>query len=558
MQLRKSNIERLDRREFDVLIVGGGINGAVAASALTTHGARVALIDRGDFAGFTSQASSNLAWGGIKYLESGELSLVRKLCVSRNRLLRTYPSSIKEIRFLVYLARGFRWPRFFLYLGTLFYWAIGQFFTRPPRLFSIRGIQEHEPLIETAGGQGGFEYSDAYLVDNDARFVFNFIRAALDHGGIIANYVESLGAKLGDDGVWTTRARDRVNGRELTIRSRVLINACGPYVDPHNQRTGITTDHHHLFSKGVHLIVPRLTPHKRVLTFFADDGRMFFVIPMGPQSCIGTTDTRVEQLPPEVTAEDRRFILDNVNKRLRLTKPLTEADILAERCGVRPLVVAQGKKQKSDADWTTLSRKHAIDVDYTKKHISIFGGKITDCLNVGDEISATVGRLGIELPYHHMRWYGEPPDEVRDEFFHQARLMGLDGMTAPESSEPLSTRLWRRYQSSALSLLEDIRQDPRMADVLIRGTEYIRCEITHAARHEMIVHLEDFLRRRSKIALIAKPETIRRAPGIMEACELIFGDEAHAKFIAYFGESELDDPQRTQSLRAAGGLASHR
>lgn len=534
MKLRKSNLERLDRREFDVLIVGGGINGAVAAAALTSQGARVALIERGDFASCTSQASSNLVWGGIKYLETGEFGLVRKLCKSRNRLLRSYPSSIREVRFLVQVAQGFRMPRLFLYLGALLYWAMGNFFTRPPRIFSRKDLTQAEPLLQVDHTQGGFEYSDAYLVDNDARFVFGFIRAALDHGAIVANYVESLGANRDSSGQWHTRARDVESGRTLTIRSRVLINACGPYVDTHNQLTHIKTGHRHLFSKGVHLLVRRIGEVNRVLTFFADDGRLFFVIPMGPKSCVGTTDTRVEDLPARVTDEDRDFILHNVNKRLRLPQPLTRDDILAERCGVRPLVVPQQESDQTDADWTALSRKHILDVNKDRGHISIFGGKLTDCINVGEEVSQTVAELGIALPYRGRRWYGEPGAEVRDEFFHQAQLMGLDDLTAPESSEPLSSRLWRRYQANALSLLEDIRQDPRMAEVLIHGTEYLRCEIAHAARCEMVVRLEDFLRRRSKIALIAHHDTIHRAPGLMEACEILFEQDAEAQFTRYF------------------------
>src|SRR6187549_1506806 len=106
--LRATNIDSLSRETFDVLILGAGINGAVAAAALSARGARVALIDRGDFAGFTSQQSSNLAWGGIKYLESFEFGLVQKLCKSRNQLLRAYPSTVQEIRFLVAHERGFR------------------------------------------------------------------------------------------------------------------------------------------------------------------------------------------------------------------------------------------------------------------------------------------------------------------------------------------------------------------------------------------------------------------------------------------------------------------
>jgi glycerol-3-phosphate dehydrogenase len=330
--------------------------------------------------------------------------------------------------------------------------------------------------------------------------------------------------------------RDQESGREWTVRSRVLVNATGPYVDERNQHDGAATQHHHVFSKGVHLIVDRITPHDRVLTFFADDGRLFFVIPLGPKSCIGTTDTRVETLPARVTAEDRQFILDNVNKRLRLAKPLTEADIIAERCGVRPLVVDAGATG-AGRDWTALSRKHAVEIDATGKRISIFGGKLTDCLNVGREIADAVHELGVALPYRGRVWYGEPPDSIRDEFFHQAKLMGLDAMTAKDSSEQLTTRLWRRYGTSALALLDDIRQDPRMGQVLIAGTEYIRGELYHAAQREMVTKLEDFLRRRSKIALIARPEQIRNAPGITEACEILFGPQALQKLDEYFGNT---------------------
>jgi glycerol-3-phosphate dehydrogenase len=507
MKLRQSNLDRLESRLFDVLIVGGGINGAVSASALAAQGASTALIDRGDFAGFTSQQTSNLAWGGLKYLESGEVGLVYKLCGSRNRLLRAYPSSVREIRFFVSLEPNFRAGRFFVFLGTLLYWAMGRFFTRIPRLLSPKRIAQDEPVVAPLG-PGGVEYSDAYLVDNDARFVFNFVRSALDHGAIAVNYVTSLGS------------------------TRVLINAAGPYVDAHNAKTGQRTRHHHVFSKGVHLVVNRITASQRVLTFFADDGRLFFVIPLGPKSCIGTTDTRVEHLPPQVDPADRKFILDNVNKRLRLAEPLTERDIIAERCGVRPLAVdASGP---GNSDWIALSRKHAIEINATDKHISIFGGKLTDCINVGQEIADAVYELGIGLPHHGRRWYGEPADSVREEFFHQAHLMGLDRMTAKESSEPLSTRLWRRYASSALALLDDIRQDPSMAEVLILGTEYIRGELHHAAQREMITKLEDFLRRRSKIALIARTEQIRTAPGLVDACEILFGAEAQQKFDEYF------------------------
>jgi glycerol-3-phosphate dehydrogenase len=540
LKLRESNIQKLQEGIYDVLIVGSGINGAVSAAALSGKGARVALIDQRDFAGFTSQQSSNLAWGGIKYLESHEYSLVRKLCLSRNHLIRHYPSRVQEIRFFSTIDKGFRFHPLFLWAGTWVYWLFGNGFTKTPRLFFKRTIQREEPVVKSENAAGGFEYSDAYLHDNDSRFVFQFVHSAMDRGCIAANYMESLGARR-EGSIWVAQARDVMNGQEMEIRARVLINAAGPFVDQHNVLTGEQTEHHHAFSKGIHLIVPQITPRKRIMTFFADDGRLFFVIPMGMRTCIGTTDTRVEAPFTEVTDVDRQFVLDNINKRLNLDRPLTCADIIAERCGVRPLVV---KAQADDEieDWLQLSRKHAIDVHRAKAHLSIFGGKLTDCVNVGDEVSDIVAQLGVALPHRSYQWYGEPHPSVREEYLHQAKLMNLDGYTSPESIESLSSRLWRRYDRQAFELLAEIREDPRQAEVLIKGTDYIRCEIRLAKHQEMIIKLEDFLRRRSKIALVVRHEEIRKAEGLMEACEILFGDQAQQKFDEYFREHSTQRP----------------
>ena len=259
MKLRKSNIQKLDKGIYDVLIIGGGINGAVSAASLSGKGAKVALIEQRDFAGFTSQQSSNLAWGGIKYLENHDYGLVRKLCLSRNRLIENYPSRVKEIRFYSTVEKGCRFHPAFLWLGTWVYWLFGNGFTNIPRWLSRKTVQTEEPVIATGNFYGGFEYSDAYLHDNDSRFVFQFVRTAMDRGCIAANYLESLGARR-EQGCWHTRARDALSGEILEIRSKVLINATGPFVDDHNKLTGERTEHRHLFSKGVHLIVPRINP----------------------------------------------------------------------------------------------------------------------------------------------------------------------------------------------------------------------------------------------------------------------------------------------------------
>lgn len=532
--LRDSNIERLAKETYDVLIVGGGINGAVAAAALAGRGVRVALVDRGDFAGGVSSNSSNLAWGGIKYLESGELLLVNKLCKSRNELMRAYPSTVREIRFFTTIQKGFRVWAFFVFLGSLLYWFVGRCRTEAPRYLSRKTIASLEPEINTTNAAGGLEYSDCYLHDNDARFVFGFVRKALDFGCDAANYLDVESAAR-HDGLWQAQLRDLDSGRQLTVRARTLVNACGPWADALNARLGIHTRYRHLFSKGIHLIVDRVTDSRRVLTFFASDGRLFFLIPMGPKTCIGTTDTQVSDPAVGVTAGDRQFVLDNVNALLNLREPIRPEDVIAERCGVRPLAVSGDAAQ---ADWVQLSRKHVIEVDGERAQLTIFGGKLTDCLNVGDEAVAHLAALGVPIPDPDAHWYGEPGPEVRARFMQQAKLMGLDAMTHATSSEPLSERFWRRYGEAAFQLLERIREDERSADLLIEHAEYTRGEIELAARREMIVHLEDFMRRRSKIEQVIRWQDIVDAPGLHEACRILFGERGEARLADYLCHHE--------------------
>ena len=521
---------------LDVLIIGGGINGAVTAAALASQGGRVGLIDQGDFGGYTSQESSNLIWGGIKYLESMEFALVNDLCASRNHLLKAYRASVREIRFFTAVEKGFRHHRFTLFAGTWLYWLFGRGKTARPQLLSKKAVEAMEPVVRTGAISGGFAYSDAYLIDNDTRFTFGFIRRALDYGALAANYVVARSAVFQKalDGVWEIGATDLMSGRSFAIRARTLVNATGPFAGAFGALAGQSTRHDIVLSKGIHLLVPRITASRRVLTFFADDGRLFFVIPMGTRSCIGTTDTRVYDHPARIDDADREFILGNINKRLNLRQPLTRSDIIAERCGVRPLIVAKTAKVAIDSDWTSLSRRHVIEINPAQAYVAILGGKLTDCINIGEEMINHIAALGIKLKSDKLPWYGEAPDAVRREFMRQAALCHLDELTSPHSSEPLTSRLWRRYGWNAFNILEGIRQDPAMAEVIIKGTEYIRGELYHAAKFEMVTTLDDFLRRRSKIALIERRETIKNAPGLVEAASILFGDDAGRKISAYF------------------------
>ena len=271
-------------------------------------------------------------------MESGELGLVSKLCKSRNHLERLSINGERNPvphhgRTWLSMARFCPLPR------HRFYWILGRFFTQRPKWLTRGQLAKNEPLVKTDAARGGFEYSDAILYDNDARFVFGFVRRAMTSGCIAANYVTSHGGERAPDGIWHFDCEDTMTGRHFKVRARTLVNTCGPYVDAHNEENWCAVIPSTSLFEGIHLIVNRLSRHNKVLTFFADDGRPFFAIPMGPRTVIGTTDTRVPTPETQITDEDRHFVLSNINKRLNLDKPLTSQDVIAERCGVRPLVV---------------------------------------------------------------------------------------------------------------------------------------------------------------------------------------------------------------------------
>ena len=551
MSLRQTHIERIRNGSFDTFVVGGGINGAVTAAALAGRGANVALVDRGDFGHFTSQASSSLVWGGFKYLENYELWLVFNLCRSRNRLFRAYPSNIAEIGFYAALDEKGPYKPWFAALGALGYWIIGQFGTAPPRYLSKEKIEREEPAIDTDTVAGGIEYRDGILLDNDARFVFSFVRSAIEAGAAAANYVEMVSARREGER-WTIRLRDVDAGEEFETTARTIVNAAGPFVDETNGGWGVRTEHRIVYSKGIHLVVPRLTTteHHKVLAFYDDTQRLFYVIPMGHRSVIGTTDTRVDTPHTEPTDEDIEFLLAQINARMDLEKPLVPDDIIASRCGVRPLVVEASGSDHEEVDWTKLSRKHAVETDREHAVVTIFGGKLTDCLNVGEEVAREIERLGVPLEKDLHNWYGEPAKATRDEFFRQARLMKLDQMREKPEVEPLSRRLWRRYGRRAFSMLDEIREDPTMAEDIMGSADYLRVELHEAARSEMVTRLEDFMRRRSKIDLVVTDEAVDSSPGLREVAEILFGRaEAERRLAEYYGGAE----KVPEAVRESGG-----
>ena len=254
---------------------------------------------------------------------------------------------------------------------------------------------------------------------------------------------------------------------------------------------------------------------------------------MGNRTVIGTTDNRVTEPETEVTDEDRRFVLENINKRVNLKQPLEEKDILSERWGVRPLVL-ETDQVDLNSDWTKLSRKHAIDTDPKSRHISIYGGKLTDCLNIGEELCQEVSKMGVTLPHPEGTWFGEPEAKRRQEFLNQASEFELDSPFHQSPNETKAECLWRRYGEEAFEMLEMIRQDSSVSEPLFPEAENLICEIHLIAKKEMIVSLADLLRRRTRLALLFHHDFLKNSKNLKEAASIIFGKQTENQWSEYF------------------------
>jgi glycerol-3-phosphate dehydrogenase len=483
---------------FDAVVVGAGINGAVSAAALSSRGLKVLLIDQGDIASMTSQQSSNLVWGGIKYLQSYEFWLVFKLCIARTKIMKEYPNRVRKIGFLAALGPTAPFGPILATLGTLTYWAIGLFTTPAPRTFSLKATSKLEPSFTKNNLRGSVRYFDGMLPDNDSRFVWDFASKAQSFGAEVRNYVR-LGSAIRKDGLWSLEIVDELTGVKHSVISKAVVNAAGPLVKDVLETSKVDYNTGLAYSKGIHLVVEKLAPDDRVLAFWDEQKRLFYVIPMGDRSIIGTTDTRVSDPYTEVTDEDREFVLRQINRSMELERPLTKDSIIAERCGVRSLVVGRDQSGASD-DWHKLSRKHVIEVDREKSMVSIFGGKLTDCLNVGDEVIGHFRRLGFQLG-KPKKWFGEGVGVMTNAFAGLVEDKSLDKSSAGR----IASGLWRRHGFSAQAIVEESEGPLEEA---FSGTGITYAEITHVIENEMVLTADDLLRRRLPLAMLRSAEDL--------------------------------------------------
>lgn len=370
---RLKNISQLQEKQFDLLLIGGGISGAGAARDAALRGLSVGLIEAGDFASGTSSRSSKLIHGGIRYLENKEFKLVFEALNERTRLFEMCPHLVHHLRFMIPLYKDSRVGPFKMGLGMWLYDALS--------LFQAPEIHEHlsatesldrMPILRGQDLKASFVYSDAYM--DDDRLVHETLRSAHEKGATIANFVKATGAIFGENGhVQEVIAKDHVSGKEFRIRAKHIISSVGPWTDQLGESLFKEWKKILRPTKGIHLTLPknRLPLSSAVVMGAEKSDRIVFGIPRHEMVVIGTTDTDYSGKPEDVTAtkEDVDYLLGITDHYFPGAK-IRKQDLIASYAGVRPLV----KDDSASAGKT--SREHVIFTD-PRGVTFVAGGKYT-------------------------------------------------------------------------------------------------------------------------------------------------------------------------------------
>ena len=298
----RRDVGALEGVRFDLLVLGGGITGAGVALDAATRGLRVALIDKGDFAGGTSSVSSKLVHGGLRYLEHGDFALVHEALRERRRLLHNAPHLVWPLRFVIPFRAGARVPGWKWRLGLTLYDALaGRDNLSRSRPLSRAALLQQFPTLQAGGLRGGAAYFDAQM--DDARLCVEVLQTAAGHGATVANYVEATAFEFDGGRIRGVRALDHVGGGTLTITARQVLNATGPWVDAVCRMAGDERQTHLQPTKGVHVIVPDCGLDAAFVLLHPADGRVLFVIPWLGKTLIGTTDTLTAAGPDHLNVQ---------------------------------------------------------------------------------------------------------------------------------------------------------------------------------------------------------------------------------------------------------------
>ncbi len=480
--------------EFDLAIVGGGVNGCGIARDAAGRGLSVFLCEMNDLASGTSSWSTKLVHGGLRYLEYYEFRLVREALIEREVLWRIAPHLIHPLRFVLPHHAGLR-PAWLLRLGLFLYDHLGGRKLLPPtRTLDLRTDITGRPLAPNRFTRG-FEYSDCAV--DDARLVVLNARDAAERGAEIRTRTRAIEARQ-HDGRWRVTLEDAATGERSTIFARVLINAAGPWVHEFLAGTvGVNARANVRLVQGSHIVVPKLYDHDHAYMLQNADGRIVFTIPyQDDYTLIGTTDRDYDGDPSaaRATQQEIDYLCASVSEYF--ARPVKPKDVVWSYSGVRPLYddgASEAKAATRDYVFELDAREGAAPV------LSVFGGKITTYRKLAEE---ALERVASYLPKIETRgnWTGGAalPGGEFD-------VLGLDALIASLQSryrflsKVHATRLARAYGTRAAKLLGEAVSLADLGEDF--GATLTEAEVRYLVAEEWALTAEDIVWRRSKLGL---------------------------------------------------------
>ncbi len=478
-------------RIYDLLIVGGGVNGAGIARDAVGRGASVLLVEQDDLASYTSSSSTKLIHGGLRYLEYYEFRLVREALMERERLLKMAPHIMWPLRFVLPHSKLVR-PAWMLKAGLFLYDHLASNMTLP----KSRGIDFRTHSSGAAlkpEYTKGFVYSDGWV--QDSRLVVLNAMDAAERGADVRTRTRLIAASRAN-GVWEATLEDRTTGKTTTVRAKALVNAAGPWVARLLADTlKIPNSKSVRLVKGSHIIVPRVYEGPQAYIFQNPDKRIVFAIPYEQKfTLIGTTDIPWKQEPGKVdiAPNEVTYLCESVNRYLNVQ--VKESDVVWSYAGLRPLY------DDASANASAVTRDYVLDLDTQDGAplLSIFGGKITTYRKLAEH---ALEKLAPVLPaVGGQSWTAQevlPGGDLGDGGFDQA--LARLRRTAPWLPEGLAWRLMRNYGSRTYEIIGEANSMQDMGDVL--GGDLTSREVDYLISREWARSAEDVLWRRSKLGL---------------------------------------------------------
>jgi glycerol-3-phosphate dehydrogenase len=478
--------------DVDLLIIGGGVNGAGIARDAAGRGLEVMLCEQGDLAGATSSASSKLIHGGLRYLEYYKFRFVREALREREVLLGIAPHIVWPARFILPHDKGLR-PAFAIEAGLLLYdWLAPRKRLGRSHRLDLRTAKEGAPLKDNI--TTGFAYSDCRV--DDARLVVLNAIDARERGAAIRTRMRCVSARR-QAGVWQATLLDLRSATTLTVRARALVNAAGPWAGAIQlDAAGHDTGKKLRLVRGSHIIVPRLYEGEQNYVLQNDDRRIIFVMPYETDySLIGTTEIPFsgDPMKARISTAEIRYLCAAVSHYFR--KPLSPGDVAGNFTGVRPLY-DDGAENASAA-----TRDYVLDLDAPPGGaplLSVFGGKLTTYRRLAE--SALEKLTPLLKPPQGMPWTAAAPlpgGDMEDGDFNRF-LRTLRG-TYPWLDAAMATRLARAYGTRVETLLGNARSAADLGEHF--GAGLFRAEIDYLIDQEFALTPEDILWRRSKLRL---------------------------------------------------------